>query len=188
MASRCSRWDSSWISGKVSSPKEWSGLKWAAQGGGGVTIPWGVQETFRCCTEGHGLVMIGGWLDSIILEVFNNLGDSMILYLEKLETVIKYLQNMFLFLSLPCLSLAVSKLSCLELLSDFWCTNLALYPPSHTGSVLKWEDLPPGRTNLEAVLINTDKSWDAPWRSPSGEAAVLHSLGHEYLFKEYLVI
>jgi len=64
-------------------------------------------------------VMIGGWLDSIILEVFNNLGDSMILYLEKLETVIKYLQNMFLFLSLPCLSLAVSKLSCLELLSDF---------------------------------------------------------------------
>ena len=28
----------------------------AAQGGGGVTIPGGVQEIFRCCTEGHGLV------------------------------------------------------------------------------------------------------------------------------------
>ena len=31
-------------------------LEWPAQGGGGVTIPGGVQETFRCCTEGHGLV------------------------------------------------------------------------------------------------------------------------------------
>ena len=28
----------------------------AAQGGGGVTIPGGAQEKFRCCTEGHGLV------------------------------------------------------------------------------------------------------------------------------------
>ena len=26
-----------------------------AQGGGGVTIPGGVQEMFRCCTEGHAL-------------------------------------------------------------------------------------------------------------------------------------
>ena len=31
-------------------------LERAAQGGGGVTIPGGVQKTFRCCTEGHGLV------------------------------------------------------------------------------------------------------------------------------------
>jgi len=31
-------------------------LEQAAQGDGGVTIPGGVQETFRCCTEGHGLV------------------------------------------------------------------------------------------------------------------------------------
>ena len=36
-------------------------LEWAAQGGGGVTVPGSVQETFRCCTEGHGLVgNIGG--------------------------------------------------------------------------------------------------------------------------------
>jgi len=27
-----------------------------AQGGGGVTIPEGVQEMFKCCTEGYGLV------------------------------------------------------------------------------------------------------------------------------------
>lgn len=31
-------------------------LGWAAHGGGGVTIPGGVQEAFRCCTEGYGLV------------------------------------------------------------------------------------------------------------------------------------
>jgi len=29
---------------------------WAAQGGGGVTVPGGVQQTFRCCIEEHGLV------------------------------------------------------------------------------------------------------------------------------------
>jgi len=52
-----------------------------AQGGGGVTIPEGVQETFRCCTEGHGLgeiLVVGGLLDRMILEVFSNLGDSII--------------------------------------------------------------------------------------------------------------
>ena len=26
------------------------------RGGGGVTVPGGVQEMFICCTEGHGLV------------------------------------------------------------------------------------------------------------------------------------
>ena len=36
-------------------------LEWAAQGGGAVSMPGGVQETFRCCTEGYGLVgNIGG--------------------------------------------------------------------------------------------------------------------------------
>ena len=35
-------------------------LEWAAQGGGGVTIPEGVQETFRCCAEGHSLLGITG--------------------------------------------------------------------------------------------------------------------------------
>ena len=40
-----------WESGQV--------LGWAAQGGGEVTIPKGVQETFRCCIEGHYLVEIG---------------------------------------------------------------------------------------------------------------------------------
>ena len=31
-------------------------LEWAAQEGGGATIPGDVEETFRCCTEGHSLV------------------------------------------------------------------------------------------------------------------------------------
>ena len=31
-------------------------LEWAAQEDGGVIVPGGVQGTFRCCTEGHGLV------------------------------------------------------------------------------------------------------------------------------------
>jgi len=31
-------------------------LERTAQGGGGVTDPEGVQEMFRCCTEGNGLV------------------------------------------------------------------------------------------------------------------------------------
>ena len=41
-------------------------------------VPGGIQETFRCCTEGHGLVekygeiVVGGYLDWIILEVFSN--------------------------------------------------------------------------------------------------------------------
>jgi len=36
-------------------------MEWAVQGGGGVTIPGGVQEMFRCCTEEYGLVEnIGG--------------------------------------------------------------------------------------------------------------------------------
>ncbi len=40
-------------------------LEQAAQGGGGVTIPRGVQEPRVCGTEGHGLVamVMGWWLD-----------------------------------------------------------------------------------------------------------------------------
>ena len=30
-------------------------LEWAAQGGGGITDPGGVQRTFGCCVERHGL-------------------------------------------------------------------------------------------------------------------------------------
>ena len=39
-------------------------MEYTAHGGAGVTVPGGVQEMFRCCTEGHGLVgNIGnGWM------------------------------------------------------------------------------------------------------------------------------
>jgi len=45
----------------------WKGgqaLEWAAQGGGGVTNPGGVQGVFGRCVEGHGLMRtIGdGWM------------------------------------------------------------------------------------------------------------------------------
>jgi len=40
------------ISKKLLSERELA-LEWAAQGGGGVTIPAGVQKMFRCCIEGH---------------------------------------------------------------------------------------------------------------------------------------
>ena len=48
----------------------------AVQGGGGVTIPGGVQKTCRSGTLGYGLVgmmVLGGWLDLMISEVFSNL-------------------------------------------------------------------------------------------------------------------
>jgi len=38
------------------------------------------KKTCRCGTSGHGLVgmvLLGGWLDLMILEVFSNLNDSM---------------------------------------------------------------------------------------------------------------
>ena len=48
----------------------------------GVTIPGGVKKMCTYGTSGHGLVgmvVLGGWLDLKILEVFSNLNNSMIL-------------------------------------------------------------------------------------------------------------
>jgi len=46
-------------------------LERSAQRGSGVTIPGGVQETLRCCTEGHGLV---GTLGDKLMVELDNLG------------------------------------------------------------------------------------------------------------------
>jgi len=57
-------------------------LEQAAQGGGGVPIPGGVQKKCRCGTAGHGLagtVVLGWWLDLMILGGSSNRNDSMIL-------------------------------------------------------------------------------------------------------------
>ena len=55
MASSCVREGSVWTFGNTTSLKGWSGTAMGCQGGGGVTNPGGVQGTFGCCVEGHGL-------------------------------------------------------------------------------------------------------------------------------------
>jgi len=52
-------------------------LEQAAQRGGGVTVPGGVQETFRCTKTVLWAYIGGKWL--VGLEVFSNCGDSIIL-------------------------------------------------------------------------------------------------------------
>ena len=52
----CAWGGSGWILGTISYPE----LEWSVQGGE-VTVPGGVQETFRCCTKGHGLVWKYWW-------------------------------------------------------------------------------------------------------------------------------
>ena len=47
--------DSVWMLGKLNW-KSGQPQDWAAQGGGKVTSPGGVQETFRCCIGGRDLV------------------------------------------------------------------------------------------------------------------------------------
>ena len=53
--------------GRYEIPLLWKGgqaLEWAAQGGGGVTNPGGVQGAFGRCVEGHGLLrtIVDGWM------------------------------------------------------------------------------------------------------------------------------
>jgi len=70
-----------WSSIQLAAGHEWCspGLGFGSGlvvGSGGVLIPGGVQKLCRCGTWGHGLagmVVLGGWLDSMILVVFSNL-------------------------------------------------------------------------------------------------------------------
>jgi len=67
---------------KFLSCKSGQALAQAAQGSGGVPIPGRVQTPCGCGPWGHGLAgVVGlGWrLDVVILEVFSNLKNSMIL-------------------------------------------------------------------------------------------------------------
>ena len=55
-------------------------LAQAALGGGGVTVPGGAQGLWGCGTEGCGqwaALVVGGWWDQKILEVFSTFNDSM---------------------------------------------------------------------------------------------------------------
>jgi len=81
MASSCVRGGSDWILGKISLLKEWSGIGPGCPGQQWGPHPGGVRRTCRCGTLGRGLagmVVLGGCLDLMILEVFPNLNDSMI--------------------------------------------------------------------------------------------------------------
>ena len=55
MTLSCIRGSSGWILGKISSLSD-QVLAQAAQEGGGVTVPGGVQETWSCDTKEHSLV------------------------------------------------------------------------------------------------------------------------------------
>jgi len=55
MALSCARGGSGWVCGKFLLRKSANALAQAAQGGGGVTVPGGVQAKGRRVTEGHGL-------------------------------------------------------------------------------------------------------------------------------------
>lgn len=81
IASRCARRGSGGTSGKIPS---WKGLLGIGMGclGDGVTTPGGVHETTGCGTWSHSFVdkmVVSQRLGFIILEVFSNLNDSMIL-------------------------------------------------------------------------------------------------------------
>ena len=55
MTSSCTRGDSGWTLGNTSSQREWSGAGMGYPGRWWCHHPC-VQEEFRCCTNGHGLV------------------------------------------------------------------------------------------------------------------------------------
>lgn len=72
---------SGWMFGRIFSLEEWWGIGSGCQGGGGVSVPGNGQETWRYVTWGHGLLgMVEiNWQLNLILEVFHNCSDSMIL-------------------------------------------------------------------------------------------------------------
>jgi len=56
MASNCVKGDSDQTLGKITSPEEWSGAGMGCSGWWWINCPGGAQETWRCYTEGYGLV------------------------------------------------------------------------------------------------------------------------------------
>ena len=63
MVLRHTRGGSGWMLGKIILRKSGETLEQPAQGGCGVTVPGGVQETFRRGTERRGLWAWWGWVD-----------------------------------------------------------------------------------------------------------------------------
>ena len=70
-------------------------LEQTAKGGRRVTVLGGAQETWRCSIQCHSLASMVGmeWeLDLVILEVFSNLYDSVILQLQSSHLFLQVLQ------------------------------------------------------------------------------------------------
>ena len=64
MASSCTRGGSGWALGKKQIlSRSGEAVAQVAQGGGGVTVPGGVQEPCGCGTEGQGLEQSQSWPD-----------------------------------------------------------------------------------------------------------------------------
>jgi len=63
----------------ISSQREWGCIGTAAQGGVGVTIHGGVQEQWRCGTEGPGQWAWGVWVGAGDLRGLSNLNGSVVL-------------------------------------------------------------------------------------------------------------
>ena len=81
MALSYARGGSVWILEKLLQ-KSGEAVAQVAHGGGGVTVLGGIQKPWRCGTEGCGqwaILVVGGCLDQIILVIFSNLNDPMIL-------------------------------------------------------------------------------------------------------------
>ena len=81
MGTSCTRGGSGWILGKTSSQKEWWGI------GMGFPRRWWSCSPWRCLRKREmshlGLVavlVVGGQLDLVILAVFSNINDSVILW------------------------------------------------------------------------------------------------------------
>lgn len=81
MAPGCSGGSLDWISGTILHCGQ--ALGQVAQGSGGVTNPGTIEEKCRCGSEGHCLVLdlavLAQHYDMMILKVFSNLHNSMVL-------------------------------------------------------------------------------------------------------------
>ena len=76
-------------------------LEQNAQEVGWVTIPGGVQGTWRWGIERHGLVVmvgVGQQLDNMILEVFFSLNDSVILWSVRKRKCLDLNQSSIIFI------------------------------------------------------------------------------------------
>lgn len=94
MALNCAGGGSGWTLGRISSLKVWWDIGTGCPGRCGDAIPGGVQQTCTFGILGHGfvgMVVISWWLDQVILVLFFNLNDSVILWINTSIILLLYL-------------------------------------------------------------------------------------------------